>query len=132
MPVHSLRELAHEVTHDEWDVLAPIAQRRNVSGNTWHPVVQIATKQTFFDHLFQIPVCRGDYAYIHLLCPRAPQSFKFMLPQNPQQFSLELERNISDFVQEQEFLCRPARSGRAFANGPGEGALFVPEQFTFQ
>src|SRR5215831_13382738 len=95
-------------------------------------IVQIAPECSLTDHLLEVPVCSSDHAYIDFLSSRAAQPFKFSLLQNPQQFRLQLEGNISDFVQKQASFVRQLKPSGLAGDCPGEGALLMAEQLTFQ
>ncbi len=93
--------------------------------------IEVLPKTAVLDQLHHIPVGRGDDAYIDLNRLRAPQAQQLAFLDHAQQLDLHGGGHFGDFIQAQ----RAAVGGfdqAGLADGAGEGALLVAEQFVGQ
>ncbi|EGY01559.1 hypothetical protein AZA_55281 [Nitrospirillum viridazoti Y2] len=117
---------------DQADVALPLAQGRQVDGNHVQAIVQILAEPPG-RHLGQrIAVGGGDEADVHLLHLRAAHRLEGAGLDEAQDLGLQLHRHLAHLVQEQGAAVGLARGARAVADRPGEGALHMAEDLTFQ
>src|SRR3954453_15573002 len=90
-----------EMTNQYWNVLRPLAQRRNLNREYLQPVIQVVTKRSLFHHSRQIAMSCGDEPHIHLMSAVAAESLKFLLLQDAQQLRLKLERDVANLVEKE-------------------------------
>src|SRR6202030_1535473 len=88
----------NKIVHQERNVLAPFAKRRNLNRANTQPVKKVFTELVVTYHCWQIAVCCGNQANIHANGLRTPQSFKLTLLQSAQQLWLQLETDIANFI----------------------------------
>ena len=74
------------------DVVAALAQRRQLDGKNIEPVIKILAEFAFPRRLLEIPIGGGDHANIDFLRPRAAHRLKLPFLQHAQQLHLELHR----------------------------------------
>ena len=56
------RRAHHEVVHERGNLVAPLAQRRNLQRDDVEPVEQIFAESSVLHRLFEVGVGRGDHA----------------------------------------------------------------------
>ena len=72
------------------------------------------------DHLFEIAVRRCDKTDIHLLSPRASQSFELLFLEDAKQLRLQLQWNVADLVQKERALVGEFKTADPLRNCAGE------------
>src|SRR6187402_1447378 len=76
---------------------------------------------------------RGDdHPNVGLLRAIASEPLVLALLEQPKQLGLHLERELADLVQENRAVLGLLEAADAPRRSPREGALFVPEELTFQ
>ena len=95
------------------DLLAPLAQRRDVDADHAEAVVQVLAELAFGDALFEVGVGGGDHAHVDALRPRLADRHDLALLEEAQQLRLHVERQVADFVEEQRAARRRAHQTRA-------------------
>ena len=114
------------------NVLAPLAQRRDVQLHHVQPVKQILAKTAGFDFLLQIAVARGEDARVGVDFAVRADALKSPVLRHAQQLGLQRRRHLGDFIQKNRAAVRLLKPADALGVRAGERALFVPEQFAFQ
>src|ERR1035438_8407502 len=95
-----------KVAREQRYVSAAFPQRWNIQWKYVKPVIQIAPKLAFLDHLLQVPVGGGDYPDVHMDRPIPADTLQFLLLNGTQKLRLQFERHFPDFIQEQRaFMC---------------------------
>ena len=105
------RQLLQEVLHEERDVVATFAQRRQLDRNHVQPVVEILAKRSFGHHLREIRVRRGDDADVDLDRVRVADAFELALLKHAQQLGSAAPGSSSRLRRGRACPCAPARSG---------------------
>src|SRR5881398_3251716 len=96
----SRRITIDKIIYEQWNILFPIAQRRQFDWKNVEPVVKITAKAAVCDSRLQITIRRRDNAHISAQNFRAAHAFKLAFLQNAQQCNLRLHWQISYFVEE--------------------------------
>ena len=96
------------------------------------PVEQVGAEPALGDFGGQIPVCAGDYPDIDFDRLGRADWYYFTFLQGAQQLGLQGQWHFGDFVEQQRAaIGRTEKPFVGFAR-PGEGALLVAEQQSFQ
>ena len=101
-------------------------------GKNIQPVVEVAAKLFFPDHLFQIAMSRGHNPNVNFLRSRTAQPLEFSLLQDAKKFRLQLQRDIANFIQKQRTLVCQLKPANLLSDRTGEGAALVAKQFAFE
>ena len=128
----ALRELLGEMTNQQRNVVATLAQRRQQDREHVQAIEKVAAKLAVGDHLRQVSIRCRHQPHIHTHRARASQAFEFLLLESSEQLRLEFERNVTDFVEEQRAAIGQLEAADSLRDRPGEGALLVTEQFAFE
>ena len=99
-------ELLEEVLHEQRDVLAALAQRRQLHRDHVQPVEEILAERAVGDHLREVAVGRGDDAHVDLDRVRVADALELALLQHAQQLRLQRRAHRPDLVEEQRALVR--------------------------
>ena len=100
------RILLEEVIDQQRNVLAPLAQWRQVDGDHVETVKQIFAEPAVANHLAQINIGGGDDAHVHLHLLRAAQMHKPAILKNAQDLALRVHGHGADFVEEERTAIR--------------------------
>ena len=73
-PSSRRRELFHEVSRQQGDVPAAIAERRQFDGKDVQAIIEVAPECSLMHHIFQRPVGGGDQAHVRAAGPPAVHS----------------------------------------------------------
>src|SRR5450759_3631337 len=84
----ALRVLADEMIDQQRDVVAPLAQRRDVDGDHVQAIVQIFLEPAVAHHLPDVPVGGGDDAHVDLVAALRAERLELPLLQDAQQLRL--------------------------------------------
>lgn len=63
--IHTANVLGNKVVHQQGNIFAPLPQRREEDREDSKPIVQIATKESLFDHRGKVPIGSCDQANVH-------------------------------------------------------------------
>ncbi len=126
--LQAIVELRDEVVGQQRDVLAPLAQRRDVDRHDVQPVEEVLAERPGAHLGQQVAVGRRDQADVDLDGLDAAHALELRLLQDAQQLHLHLDRDLADLVEEQRAAVRQLEAPRLGADGAGEGALVVAEQ----
>ena len=114
--LHFLAKLAAETMQEMFEqqqqIVAALAQCRQLDREAVQPVVEIAAKLIVGDHVLQIAIRGGDDAHIGLQRRIAADALEPLLLKNAQHLALDQRRHIADFIQED----RAARALLEFAD----------------
>ena len=94
-------ELAEKASRERQNVVAPLAERRNVNVEDVQPVVEVRTEFPLRNRIVQISIGGGDDADVDADRPRASQSQELTLLEHAQELRLRRRRHLGDFVEEQ-------------------------------
>ncbi len=122
-------ESASEVADEFGNVLGPIPERGQADGELADPVEQVLAEEAFADHPFEVPVGGGDDADVDRDEFVAADAGKGTFLEDAEKLGLGGVGEVSDLVEEHGAsggLLEPADTA---ADGPGEGAALVTEEF---
>ena len=123
-----VRPLQREVLRERFDLLAPIAKRRQFDRDHTQPVVEVLAEFPFCDQLLQIRIRRGDDTHVHGEGGRLAERVDLAGFEEAQQLGLQVETELADLVEEQRpVLCGPDQA-RIVAICPGERAALEAEE----
>ncbi len=125
---HPLGNLSDEEVDQQRNILAPLAQGRQLDGKDVEPVVEVTAKALVLDHGEQIAVGSGHQPYIHRDRIAVAHPLQLVLLQYPQQFGLQIQRHIPHFIEEQGALVGPFEAADALGQGAGKGPLLMAKQ----
>ncbi|OIQ81875.1 hypothetical protein GALL_363420 [mine drainage metagenome] len=120
------------MAHQQHNVLAPFAQRRQAQADDVEAMEQVLAELPLLHPLLQVLVGGGDDADMRLDRVVATHAIEVSIGQHAQQPGLQLVRHIADFVEKQRAalgLLEAPAPGRLRA---GEGAALMAEQFALQ
>jgi hypothetical protein len=92
--------LAHELRDQERDVLAALAQRRQMDAEDVEPIVQVAPELLERDELPEILVGRRDDADVDVDGVLAADAQELALLEHAQELGLRRDRHLADLVEE--------------------------------
>jgi len=128
----ALGGLAGEVFEQQRNVLAPLAQRRDMQLGDVQPVQQVLAEAPAA-HLFQqIRLGRADHPQVDLDAAVGAQPLQGLLLQYAQQLDLLRQRHAFDLVEEQRAAGGMLDAADALALGAGEGAALMAEQLALE
>ena len=97
----TLAVVVQEVLHQQRDVVAPLAQRRQVDREHVEPVEQVFAETPLAHGLAEVFVGRGHHAHVHPQRPGAADALDFPLLEGAQQLALRHQTQRADLVEEQ-------------------------------
>ena len=127
-----LAVLLEEVLHQQRDVVAALAQRRQVDADDVQPIVEVLAEPALFHLLLQVDVGRGDDAHVDLDRLHAAEAHELALLHDAQQLGLRFDRDVADLVEEDAALVGEVEHALLRVDGAGERALDVAEQRRFE
>src|SRR5208282_1268673 len=130
--IHRAGKFSDKVPDQQGDVVAPFPQGRQSNRKYVQAVKKVAAKLLLDYAPGQVTVGSCDQAQIHFDRPRPSQPFELVVLQYAEQLGLQLQRNLADLIQEQSAFISKFQAPNLLADGPGERALLVAEQFAFQ
>ena len=126
------RDFFQKIVHQQRNVVAPLAQRRNVNAHDVEPVKQILAELPRRHGGFQRLVRGGDDAHVHLDRLVAADALERAALQHAQNFRLRRGRHVADFVEENRAFVALLEFADALDGRAGERAAFVAEEFAFE
>src|SRR5579859_1096532 len=90
-----------EGSHEEWDIYSSVAQRGHFYWKHIKAVIEVASKCSRVDIVFQITVCSRDESGIDRLGIRGTHGTDFTLLNYAKKFCLQLFGQFSNFIQEE-------------------------------
>ncbi len=117
---------------DQFDnVLAAVAQCRDINGDDVQAVKQVFTEIAQTNFLGKVAVGRGNYADIGRCGMFAPDRAIVAVFKEVQKLRLQRQRQFADFIQKQTAAIGKTDKAGAFLMRTGVGALFGAKQFAF-
>ena len=126
----ALREHVDEMTYEKWNVLAPLAKRRDVNRDDVQAIEQVFAETILGNLALEILVRRGEDADVHLDRLRAADARDDAVLQDAEHLGLRGEAHVAHFVEEERAAMRLLELPRPIGDGAGERALHVTEQLT--
>ena len=123
--------LAPEDVREQWQVLESVAKGRQPNRTTASLKPQVVSKAARRHGLAQWQVGRRYHAYVNATRRVLADAANLMLLEHAQQLGLCARRELADLIEEQCAAGRFLEQSRARADGPGERAPRVTEQFRF-
>src|SRR5688572_3755125 len=105
----------------QWDVFAPLMQRRKMDADDVQPMKKIFPEAALLNSFLKILVGGRNDAHVHLERCMSADAIELVIRQHPQQTSLEIGRHIADLVQEQRSAIRLLEPAIAQRLGACEG-----------
>src|ERR1035438_6297335 len=130
--IHAAGVLLHEGAHQQRDIIAALAQRRDRERENVEPVIEVGAELPFLHHQREVAVGGGHQAGVGADGAGTAEALEFALLEDAQELGLQLERNLSDFVEEHGAAVCQLKAADTLGNGAGEGAFFVAEHLTLQ
>src|SRR5581483_8435724 len=124
--------LVAEIRHQLGDVFLLLPKWRQMQGNDIEPVEQVLPEPALLDLLGQVAVGGGNDPHVHLDWRGAADALELALLQHTQQLALRGQGHLPNLVQEDGAMVGQLESALALHQGPGEAALFVPEELALQ
>ena len=121
-------DLLEKVRDEHRDVLAALAQRRQLDRHDREPVVQVLAEPPAGDLGLQILVRRGDDADVDLDRLAAADALELALLEHAQHLRLRVRVHVADLVEEQRAAIGELELAAALLGRAGERALLVAEQ----
>src|SRR5208283_403387 len=104
------RYLGRKIVHQEWNILAPFAQRRDLNREDVESIKQILAELLVPNHGGKIAMRGGNQPHVHADRLGASQPLELLLLDGAQQFRLEFEADVADLIQKQRASVRQLES----------------------
>src|SRR5262245_21020517 len=98
-----------------------------MDGKDIQPVVKVHSKTTLGDLFFEVPVGRGDNAYIGSDRLISADALELLLLKHSQQGDLHFRAQLADLIQKNRSTVRRFEASDPLLQGPGESALLMSE-----
>src|SRR5690606_24714551 len=121
-----------QVAGDDRDVVAALAQRRQVQVDHVVAVVQVLAEAALQDLLLEVAVGRRQDADVDRLGAGVADPHDDLLLDGAQDLHLQVERHLADLVEEQGAAVGRLELARLVGDRAGEGALDVAEQLALE
>src|SRR5690606_34770065 len=116
----------------ERDVVAPLAERRDVERDDVEAVVQVAPEGALAHLVLEVAVRRGDDADVDGDGLRRADGHDLALLERAEQLDLERRRHLADLVEEEGPSAGGDEEAVLVPDRAGEGALDVAEELGFE
>ena len=126
------RVAAHHVARQHHDVVAAIAQRRQVQVHDVEAVVEVLAEAAGLHLDLEVAVGGGEDADVDRLGAGVADAHHHLLLQRAQDLDLQRQRHLADLVEEQGAAVGRLEAARLVADGAGEGAAHVAEQLRLE
>ncbi len=126
------RELGDEVVDEARNVLAPIAQGRQMDREDVQPVIEIFAELPLGDHRLEVAVGRRHDAHVDLEGLVAADALELALLQGAEELDLDFHRQIADLVEKEGPAIGQLEAAGPAGDRAGERALFVPEELALE
>ena len=117
-----------EESHQERDVLRPLAERGKRDREDTESIVQVLAERLLADGLEQIAVGGGDDPDIDFPRGRPADSVELVFLQDAEQLRLRLEGELADLVEEDRPPIGELKPADSPGDGAGEGPLLMTEK----
>ena len=125
-------KLGQEMFHEERNVVATLAQRRQLNRNHVQAIEQIFAKRAGRDHPGEVRVRGGNHTHIHLDRLIVADALELPLLQGTQQLHLQRRARRPDFVQKERSLVCLLESTLSCRGCAGKRTSDVTEQLCFE
>jgi hypothetical protein len=115
-----------EVFHQDWNVLAALAQGREREGQHVEAVEQILAELPFGHHLLQIAFSSGDDTHVDGSRARPAQALNRSILQYTQQFDLHRQWYVVDIVEEDGAAFSQLEAARSVLDRTGKAPRSCP------
>jgi len=120
-----------EVPHQRCDVLAAVAQGRDLDADGSDPEVEVFPERLLRHLLLQVAVRGRQHARVGRQRFVAADPLDLPLFEGAQKLRLKCVRQLPDFIKENCPVVGQLEGAAALRRGAGEGAALVAEQFAF-
>src|SRR5262245_52117318 len=131
-PVVPLRVLRKEKVGQLRNLVAALAQRRDVRLNDLQAIVEVFTKIAAHHHLLEVAVGRGHDAHVDVNLLVASEFRELRVLQHVQQLCLQRRFHLADLVEEDRAAVRLLEFADARRRRTRECTLLVAEQLAFE
>src|SRR6266849_4356502 len=116
----ALRVAVKEMVRKKIDVIAAVAQRRQVNLDGVQAEEEVLTKPAGSRLRVDVCVGRCQNPHVHAACGRGANALEVPSFQNAQKFRLQVQRDVGNFVQEQRAAVSEFESSDAIGTRIGE------------
>src|SRR5262245_65681650 len=113
-------------------VIAPLAQRRQVDRADADPVIKIGPELPLLRPLLKIAMRRGDDPHIGANRLLAAEPHKFLLLQDAEDLGLRRQRHVANFVEEKRAAIALLKLADPPPIGSSESPLLMAEQLALK
>ena len=117
---------------EQRDVVAPLAQRRDVQRHHAQAVEQVLAEAALAHGGVEVAVGGRDDAHVDVLGFARPDRRHLAALEHAQQLGLEVDRHVADLVEEERAAVRLAEAPGARRHRAGEGAALVAEELALE
>src|SRR5690606_30944220 len=117
---------------EEQDVLAALAQRRQVDVDRVEPIQEICAETAGVDLRLQVGVRRREHAHVDLQRARRAETLELAFLEHAQQPRLLSDGNVRNLVEKQRAAVRELEAADAIGLRVRERALHVPEYLALE
>ena len=114
------------------DIFAPLPQRRQIDLHDCDAIKQILAEFRGLHRFFKIHIGRGDQTHIGAPGLRIADALIFPVLNESQELGLQFQRQIANFIEEERAAVAGEDAAGVVADGSGEGAAGVAEEFAFE
>src|ERR1035437_6764232 len=132
LPLLFARNFFQKIVHQQRNVPAPVAERRNVDAHDVEPLKQVLAELFRGHGGFERLVRRGNDAHVGLNRLVAADALEGAALQHAQNFRLRSGRHVADFVQTNRAVDGFLEFADALHCGAGERAAFMAEEFALE
>src|SRR5262245_8502188 len=113
-------------------VIAALAQRRQVDRADADPMITVGPKLPFFRPLLEIAMRRGDDPHIGTNRLLAAEPHKFLLLQDAEDLGLRRQRHVANFIEEKCAAIALLKLADPPPIGSSESAFLMAEQLALK
>jgi hypothetical protein len=117
--------------HQDWNVLASLAQWWQRDRQDIEPVVQIFAELALGDQLLQVTLATRDDPDVDRHHSRPTEALDGTILQHAEQLHLHRQRHVVNVIEEKRAAFRQFETARSIFDRPSEGAPLVTKQFRF-
>src|SRR5437879_4323767 len=125
-------ESLYEVTHEEREIFGALAKGGDLNGENIQPIVKVAAKGALGNEFREVLIGGGNDPDVHTLRAVATQALELLLLKNAKKFRLKLEGKVANFIEEKGAMIGEFETADFLADGAGEGAALMAEEFGFK
>src|SRR5277367_3448524 len=96
-----LRRFQQKLLREQWDIVAPLPQRRQMHLDDIQSVEEIFAEFPLLDHLREVSIGCANQANVDAYGLVASQSLKISFLNHAQQLGLQSQSEVADFIQKQ-------------------------------